>query len=316
MITNPNGTKSPIKQEEATESKKTLGIYDSPSGGNKGHLSYIVDKVTQRVNRMKNGHLLSHTAWIAYKHQLWPGLRYRLGTMTNDLEVADKLLDKTDYTMLNILGIFCNVSTGPWKLHTTFGGFGLFTLPTEQLISHVNMLLQHYHVSTNLSRKLDASLWYLQLQLGTPHNPLMLDFTKWGYLAPLSWVKMLWKSLHHFNIQLYMSFPTIPNLCKRDQVIMEIFLSLDLGTDRIKSLGRCRGAMKAIFLSDISTADGRYLEHFVFDPGTTAARSTFLSPREKPTRNNWGLWIDFWHNYVTTGGKLKVPLGKWSNPTH
>jgi hypothetical protein len=40
LITNPDGTKSPIKQEEVTESKKTLGVYNSPLGGNEGHLSY------------------------------------------------------------------------------------------------------------------------------------------------------------------------------------------------------------------------------------------------------------------------------------
>jgi hypothetical protein len=38
----------------------------------------------------------------------------------------------------------------------------------------------------NLSRKLDASLRYLQLHLGTPCNPLTLDYNKWGHLAPLS----------------------------------------------------------------------------------------------------------------------------------
>ena len=31
VIINPDGTKSPIKQEEVTESKKTLGIHDSPA---------------------------------------------------------------------------------------------------------------------------------------------------------------------------------------------------------------------------------------------------------------------------------------------
>jgi hypothetical protein len=176
-ITNPDSTKSPIKWETATEAKATLGIYDSPSGGNKGHLSFILNKASLWVNRMKNGHLPSHVAWIAYKQQLWPSLRYRLSTMTNDMEVAEKLLDKTDYRTLNILGIFCNISTGLRKLHTTFGGFGLFNLPTKQLISRVNMIFQHYHISTNLSRKLNASLRYLQLQLGSPHNPLTLDFS-------------------------------------------------------------------------------------------------------------------------------------------
>jgi hypothetical protein len=135
-------------------------------------------------------------------------------------------------------------------------------------------------------------------------------------LAPLSWVKMLWKSLHHFNIQLHMSFPTIPNLREQDHAIMDILFSQDLGSESIQSLNRCRGAMKAIFLSDISTADGRYLENFVFNPGAATAGSKYILPQEKPTRKDWDPWIDFWHGYTTTGGKLKMPLGNWNNATH
>jgi hypothetical protein len=54
FITNPNSTKSAIKQEEATASKKTLGIYNTPAGGNEGHLAYIRSKATTWINRMAN----------------------------------------------------------------------------------------------------------------------------------------------------------------------------------------------------------------------------------------------------------------------
>ncbi len=97
VITNPNGTASPIQQEDITVSKKTLGIHNSPARGNASHLTYIKEKATQWVTRMKNGHLPNHIAWVAYKHQLWPGLRYGLGTMTNDLEAAKQLLDNTNW---------------------------------------------------------------------------------------------------------------------------------------------------------------------------------------------------------------------------
>jgi hypothetical protein len=70
VITNPDGTKSPIKQEKVTESKKTLGIYDSPAGGNTAQLSYIKTNVSMWVSRMLNGHLPNHMTWIGYKHQL------------------------------------------------------------------------------------------------------------------------------------------------------------------------------------------------------------------------------------------------------
>jgi hypothetical protein len=175
LITNLDGRKSGIKQEDVSESKKTLGIYNAPAGENEGHLDHIKSKATMWVNRMTNGHFPSHIAWVGYRHQLWPGLRYGLGTMTNDIEPAAELLDDIDYKTLNVLGILRNVTMGLRKIHTTFGSFGLFDLATEQLISRVNMFFQHYHVSTNLSKKLDASLGYLQLQVGTPHNPFTQD---------------------------------------------------------------------------------------------------------------------------------------------
>ncbi len=175
-----------------TVSKKTLGIYDAPAGGNEGHLDYIKSKATTWINRMTNGHLPSHIAWVAYRQQLLPGLRYGLGTMTNDIKLAARLLNNVDYKTLNVLGNLRNATMGLQKIHTTFGGFGLFNLSTEQLISRVNMFFQHYHVSTKLSKKLDGSLvGYLQLQVGTQHNPFAQDYSKWGKLAPLSWVKMV-----------------------------------------------------------------------------------------------------------------------------
>ncbi len=120
FITNSDGTKSAIKQEEATASKKTLGIYDTPAGGNEGHLAYIRSKATTWINRMTNGHLPSHIAWVAYRHQLWPGLRYGLGIMTNKIKPAATLLDKVDYKTLNVLGVLWDVTKGLRKIHTTF----------------------------------------------------------------------------------------------------------------------------------------------------------------------------------------------------
>jgi hypothetical protein len=158
---------------------------------------------------MTNNHLPSHIVWVAYKHQLWSGLHYGLRTMTNNMEPA---ASNIDHKTLKVLGILQNATKGLRNLHTIFGGFGLFDLPTEQLISCVNIFFQHYHISTNVSKKLDASLGYLQLQIGTPHNPFTLNYTRWGIL-PLSWVQMLWQSLHHLDITPYTSYPTIPFPC-------------------------------------------------------------------------------------------------------
>jgi hypothetical protein len=263
-----------------------------------------------------DGHLPCHMAWTAYKLQLWPMLRYGLGTMTNDLEPSEDSLHAKDHKMLNVLGVLRNVTKGLQRLHTTFGGFGLLSLPTKQLISQVNMLMQHYHASTNLGRKMDSSLRYLQLQLGTPHNPLTLDYAKWRQLAPLSWVKMLWLSLHYFNIHLHIEFSTILLPRERDQVLMENFFAEVHSQETIRSLKSCRGALEAIFQSDVTTADGRYLKIFVFNPRSKNTKPKFKLPCKYPSNKDWNSWFNFWHNFTLTGDKLKVPLDNWIHPTH
>jgi hypothetical protein len=265
---------------------------------------------------MANGHLPRNIVWVAYRHQLRPGLRYSLETMTNKIEPAATLLDEVDNKTLNVLGILPNITKRLHKIHTTFGGFGLFDLATEQLISRVNMFFQHYHVSTNLSKKLDASLGYLQLQVSMPQNPFSQDYFRRGKLAPLSWVKMLWKSLHYFGITLHMLFLTIAPPRERDQVIMEIIFSRNFDFTEITRINRCIVYLQTLFLLYIMTADGKYLEHFVFDPGSNTRHSRYTFLREKPTRQDWVLWVNFWHGFTTTGGKLKTPLGGWTNPTN
>jgi hypothetical protein len=65
---------------------------------------------------------------------------------------------------------------------------------------------------------------------------------------------------------LYMAYLSIPFPQERDQVIMEIILSHNLAFSAVKSIKRCRGALEVIILLDIIIADGRYLEHLIFDP--------------------------------------------------
>jgi hypothetical protein len=118
FITNPDGPRSAIKQEDVTVSKKTLGIHNLTAGGNEVHLKHIQEKASTWTSRMTNGPLSHHMAWVAYRHQLWPGLQYQLGTMTNDIEEAENALQESNYKMLNILGVgaACTVMKGLRKL--------------------------------------------------------------------------------------------------------------------------------------------------------------------------------------------------------
>ncbi len=97
---------------------------------------------------------------------------------------------------------------------------------------------------------------------------------------------------------------------------MEIVLKRVFSTAEIQSINRCRGMLQCIFLSDLITAVGRYLESFVFDPGPFKRRSNYRFPRECPSQKDWQTWFNFWHSNTLTGDKLEVPLSDWINLTH
>jgi hypothetical protein len=55
----------------------------------------------------------------------------------------------------------------------------------------------------------------------------------------------------------------IPLPRERDQVVMELIVGKALAKHTLWSLSRCQEALEVIFLSDMTTANGRYLEQFV-----------------------------------------------------
>jgi hypothetical protein len=113
-----------------------------------------------------------------------------------------------------------------------------------------------------------------------------------------------------------MEFSTISLPQERDQVLMEIFFAEVHSLETIRSLGRFRGVLEAIFLSDVTTADGQYLKKIVFNLESKNMKSKFKFPREYPSNKDWNSWFNFWHNFTLTGDKLKVPLRNWIHPTH
>jgi hypothetical protein len=94
-----------------------------------------------------------------------------------------------------------------------------------------------------------------------------------------------------------MKYPMIPYPRERDQVIMEIILNSIFSTT-LQSLNWCRVRLQCIFLSDMVTDDGKYLENFVFNPGLAKCRSHHCFPQECPRQQDWNTWFDFWHTYT------------------
>ncbi len=78
----PDGSRAAINQTHINEAKKILGKWSNPSRNNMQHFEEcIVARTKTWLGRIKNCSLPTHLIWRAYRYQLWPGLRYGLGTL-------------------------------------------------------------------------------------------------------------------------------------------------------------------------------------------------------------------------------------------
>jgi len=113
-----------------------------------------------------------------------------------------------------------------------------------------------------------------------------------------------------------MKYDPIPLPREHDVLVMMIIMSTGMSQQWVSSLNRCWGYLGVLFLSDMSIADGNYLEQFTFDPHKNSTQSVYKFPKERPTTADWKRWDSFWADYTMTGRRLRSNLGKWINPTH
>jgi hypothetical protein len=97
---------------------------------------------------------------------------------------------------------------------------------------------------------------------------------------------------------------------------MEIIKDRTSSKAAVQSLNRCRCYLSVLFLSDVATADRKYLENMAIVPSENGTKSKYKFPKEVPTKADWKRWQLFRTNYTTIGKKLQVELGRWINTTH
>ena len=326
-ITLPDGTTEGIILLPATASRVTLGVATSPDGDDTHHLKApgqakdkwksIATKASVWANRLKNGHLPSKFSWVSYRFQLWSSVKYGLGTLSAPLADLGELTVNFAFNILPYLGVNRHIRAEWRYLHNTFGGVGLLSLATEATICRVNLFLQHWGMPTPIGTLLRTSMELLHLEAGCADCPLLTTYEPMGPLLTHSWLLSFWESLSHYKLQLEMDYPAFLFPRENDFMIMWIAISLGYVGEALQSINRCRIACCALFLSCISSANGRFLDPTRGLPDFDYSRSSeYIFPPEKPSRADWKVWQQLWQRYCLPDGSLPRALGKWRHRTH
>jgi len=100
--------------------------------------------------------------------------------------------------------------------------------------------------------------------------------------------------------------------------VVRLFWVAGYSGQQLQALNGCRLALKLLFLSDIATACGSFINiTLVLQPAPQdKSVSSFVFPNERPSQSDWRLWLEFWTAFAGPGWSLRHPLGNWEHPTH
>jgi hypothetical protein len=192
-------TSEVIKRIETTESYRTLGVWISPIGHNKGATETLHQITTDFSKCITTSHLNRTEAIAAYIQHLLPKVRFQLPVLSLSQKECDKLTSVALAAFLPKVHVNRNTARsivhGPFSL----GGLAIPNLYTLQGIDKLNMFLGHLRLQDETGQLIAIDLGYIQLITGATKFFFQEDPTRYHWVSR-GWITSLWEFIHKAEI--------------------------------------------------------------------------------------------------------------------
>ena len=116
------------------------------------------------------------------------------------------------------------------------------------------------------------------------------------HIAPMKWIPSIQEFLHSIDSRMEVeNLPATPLQHEHDRFLMHIALDLYSKPSDLQHLNACRLHLQVTLLSDITTADGKFIRSEVMQshrPLSNSAKELFPY-QSSPDTAGWNLWHAF-----------------------
>ena len=138
-------------------------------------------------------------------------------------------------------------------------GLEIPCLYTNQVIQHIDCLLQHGGTNTIMGQSLNGTIEQAKVEIGVCGNVLTQPFDLYGYLLTDSWIKGVWQEVFHTSIHVIEQTESLKPKQDNDILLIEQFTSIGYSKGKMTLLNQCRVYLQVTTLSDLTSGDGCYL---------------------------------------------------------
>jgi hypothetical protein len=215
------------------------------------------------------------------------------------------------------MGYNCNspkeVVYGPSELF----GYGMHNYYIEQGIRQLTALVGHIRQDSETGRLIRIELQWCQVQAGTGTHLLGDPKDPIDYIETC-WVMLIRDFLRTYGLRIEFTRTPIQAIqCENDEFLMDALRVRGCCTaTELQRLNACRMWLQVSRVSDISSAEGRFLrKECLVGTNTTTYQSSTRWPRQgRPPKTWWALWKKKIQVVLSSNGvspTLRVPLGRW-----
>ncbi len=296
----------------------TLGAYISPSGSTTETVIQLRKISMNYSSSITGSHLSRQDALYSFLLYFQPKVGFSLPVLSLSEEDCDFIQSPAINAALPKLHINRKTSRaiifGPQDL----GGLGLPHLYPHYGVKKLNLFLGHLRLGDKTVKLIMIGLSHLQLILGISKPFYNEPICKYKPLAPLGWLTSVWELSSKCGLTLIIDNHWLPSIQRNhDFLLMEGFLREPNNKSTIIILNRCRLYLQVLTMSDITSADGRYILPGIKEGHRHNDRKSTLNwPQQaRPPVRDWKVWSRAL-GFFETRGQLTTPLGEWTNPSH
>jgi hypothetical protein len=286
------GARVPLERVEVEEARKSLGIMIAGNCQWDDETARLLQaSIVWRAN-LRAGHLSTSDAWYALNHTITKTMEYPMMATYLTKVQCEKVMRPFLNAGLSASGVVKSMPRAVVWGPERYQGLGIRHLYTTQGVEHLLAILRHATRATLTGQLLRTSMDELQLELGLQHSLFSYSYSDYGAIATKSWMTSTWQFLSESNITLIDPFSKPSLASSADCFLMERFSDHGYKGAELRHLNDCRMHLHALRLSDICTADGRYLTNNAMEVQLDPHRSTpFSWPHtRRPSFANRSLW--------------------------
>ena len=288
-------------------------------GNNKEETYHLRKKAEAFADCIRTGFLTREDATYALHRTIMKTLEYPIVATTMDKAQWDYIMAPILGATLPRMGYVKSFARDIVYSPEDLCGLDIFHPWHNQHLSQLKVVLQETALPSITGDLIRASWEQMRLEIGLPGRSDKWNWSVVNCIATDCWLKDLLQYAAQHDLYVEDTLPVLNQYRPQDQFLMAAFIDNGYRKTQLQILNECRKVLQVNTLSEITSADGAYLEHWAWT-GTSNQEplNDYQWPRPAPLKpRHWQIWqqavqATFLQLSQTTEHKLRQPLGDWT----